>query len=117
MKKRVSLKQLAAHLGLTEGTVSRALNNYADISPKTRERVTAAAIELGYHANPLARRLATGVPEAVAFIMPESHSSISEPFVSQLLTGLGESLADRGWDLLVTQSVSPADEPALFSER
>ncbi|MEN0088564.1 MAG: LacI family DNA-binding transcriptional regulator [Pseudomonadota bacterium] len=110
----MSLKKLAAHLGLAEGTVSRALNNYPDISAATRDRVQNAAAELGYKANPLARRLATGVAEAVAYIMPESHSSISEPFVSQLLTGLGESLAKRSWDLLVTQSVSAEEEPEMI---
>lgn len=110
----MSLKKLAAHLGLTEGTVSRALNNYPDISSKTRERVQKAAVQLGYKANPMARSLATGVPEAVAYIMPQSHSSISEPFVSQLLTGLGDALAQRGWDLLVTQSVSAEEEPEMI---
>lgn len=114
MSQRMSLKKLSALLGLAEGTVSRALNNYSDISPKTRKRVQEEAIRLGYSANPLARRLATGVAEAVAYIMPESHSSIFEPFVSQLLTGLGDSLSKRGWDLLVTQSVPAEEEPDMI---
>lgn len=113
---RMSLKKLAAHVGLTEGTVSRALNNYPDISPKTRERVQKAAIDLGYKANPLARRLATGVAEAVAYIMPESHSSFSEAFVSQLLKGLSESLSKRGWDLLVTQQSAAEDELEMIQK-
>lgn len=114
MTQRMSLKKLAAHLGLTEGTVSRALNNYPDISQKTRDRVQQAASELGYRANPLARRLATGIAEAVAYIMPENHSTISEPFVAQLLAGLGETLSERGWDLLVTQSVSAEEEADML---
>ena len=114
MATRMSLKKLAAHLGLAEGTVSRALNNYPDISAKTRKRVQDEALRLGYSASPLARRLATGVAEAVAYIMPESHSAISEPFVSQLLTGLGDSLSKRGWDLLVTQSVPAEEEPDMI---
>lgn len=114
MTQRMSLKKLAAHLGLTEGTVSRALNNYPDISQKTRDRVQLAASELGYRANPLARRLATGVAEAVAYLMPENHSTISEPFVAQLLAGLGETLSERGWDLLVTQSVSAEEEADML---
>ena len=114
MTARMSLKILSTHLGLAEGTVSRALNNYPDISPSTRKRVQEEAIRLGYSANPLARRLATGIAESVAYIMPETHSSISEPFVSQLLTGLGDSLSQRGWDLLVTQSVPAEDEPEMI---
>ncbi len=46
--REVSLKSLSRQLGLTEGTVSRALNGYTDISARTRERVRDAARELGY---------------------------------------------------------------------
>lgn len=107
---RVSLKSLAQHLGLTESTVSRALNDYADISDATRERVHKAAQELGYRPNPTARRLATGRAEAVAFLMSTSRSELSTPFLGQLLQGLGDSLATRGWDLLVVQPPSAEDE-------
>ena len=110
MNKRVTLKILAAHLGLSDGTVSRALNNYPDISKATVKRVETAAIELGYKANPLARRLATGVPEAVAYLLPQSNGSIAEAFLSQLLAGLGDSLSSKGWDLLIKQSVSVEEE-------
>ena len=56
---------LAAHLGLTVGTVSRAINNDADISPKTRARVKRAAEGLGYRPNQTTHRLSLGGPEAV----------------------------------------------------
>lgn len=107
---RVSLKDLARHLGVAEGTVSRALNNYPDISEVTRAKVRAAADELGYRPNPTARRLATGKAEAVAYFMPTSRSAISTPFVSQLLQGLGDALAKRSWDLLVVQPNSAEEE-------
>ena len=107
---RVSLKFLAKELGITEGTVSRALNNYPDISATTRERVKAAAEKYNYKANHTARRLATGVAEAVAFLMPANSNALSNPFVAQLLEGLGQSLSTRGWDLLVVQARSAEEE-------
>lgn len=107
---RVSLKDLAKHLGLTEGTVSRAMNNYPDISAATREKVHEAANALGYKPNHTARRLATGRAESVAYLMPTSRSAISAPFVSQLLQGLGDALSKRSWDLLVVQPQSAEDE-------
>ena len=107
---RVSLKFLAKELGIAEGTVSRALNDYPDISQATRERVKEVAKKFNYKANQNARRLATGVAEAVAYLMPPNTHAISEPFVSQLLEGLGSSLAKRGWDLLVVQVSSPETE-------
>jgi len=86
------------------------MNGYADISPRTVERVQQAAATLGYKPNQNARRLATGVAEAVAYVIPQNHSSLAEPFVSQLLRGIDDSLSRRGWDLLVSHSRSAEDE-------
>ena len=60
---RVTLKTVAQRAGLTPGTISAVLNNSraADRIPQhTRERVIAAARELNYSPNPLARALRTG---------------------------------------------------------
>lgn len=114
--KRASLKSLAKELGIAEGTVSRALNDYPDISPATRERVKALAEKHNYKANQTARRLATGVAEAVGYIMPASTNGISEPFVSQLLEGLSQSLAKRGWDLLVIHATSAEEEAETIAK-
>ena len=67
---KVSLKALSEYLGLTDGTVSRALNNYPDISLKTRHRVKEAALKLGYRPNSSARRLATGNAECIGYVLP-----------------------------------------------
>ena len=111
-EKPVSLKMLAARLNLTVGTVSRALNGYTDISPATRERVKRAADELGYRPNQNARRLSIGVPETICYLMPRYSSSIAQPFVAQLLQGLGEALNKRNWDLLVSHAESSKEELA-----
>lgn len=111
---RTNLKMLAEHLSLTQGTVSRALNEYPDISKSTRKRVRDAANALGYTPNPTARRLATGVAEVVAYVMPERHSGMSESFIAPLLQGIGDSLSERGWDLLVTQKTKSEDEVATL---
>jgi DNA-binding LacI/PurR family transcriptional regulator len=69
---RATLKTVADHLGLTAGTISAVLNNTraADRIPQgTRDRIVAAARELNYQPNPLARALRTGTafaPRAVA---------------------------------------------------
>ena len=112
---RTNLKMLAEHLSLSQGTVSRALNEYPDISKSTRRRVRDAANAMGYAPNPTARRLATGIAEVIAYVMPQRDSSMSESFVAPLLQGLGESLGQRGWDLLVTQSDSLEDEIATLT--
>ncbi|MEM6306545.1 MAG: LacI family DNA-binding transcriptional regulator [Pseudomonadota bacterium] len=108
--KSVTIKSLAAYLGLTVGTVSRALNGYADISPATRDRVQKAAQELGYRPNQNARRLSMGTSETVCYLMPRQIGTTVEPFVAQLLSGLGESLNKRDWDLLVSHADTAQDD-------
>lgn len=110
--KPASLRTVAAHLGLTVGTVSRALNSYPDISLTTRDRVRRAADELGYRPNQNARRLSIGVPETVCYLMPRTGNAIAQPFVAQLLQGLTEALGKRNWDLLVSHATSSKDELA-----
>lgn len=60
---RVTLKTVADHLGLTPGTISAVLNDTAGairIPQATKDRITAAARELNYQPNPLARALRSG---------------------------------------------------------
>jgi len=106
----VTLKALAASLGLTTSTVSRALNGYADISPATRDRVKKAAIELGYRPNQNARRLSIGTPETVCYLMPRQAGSNAQPFVAELLAGLSDAMGARNWDLLVSQADTSKDD-------
>src|SRR5205809_923387 len=60
---RVTLRTVAEHVGLTPGTISAVLNNTPGarrIPQSTRDRIFAAARELNYQPNPLARGLRTG---------------------------------------------------------
>lgn len=60
---RVTLKTVADYTGLTPGTISAVLNNTPGarrIPQPTRDRILAAARELHYQPNPLARALRTG---------------------------------------------------------
>ena len=43
-----TIKDIAEYLGIASSTVSKGLNNATDISDETKEKVIAAAIELGY---------------------------------------------------------------------
>ena len=113
---KTSLRTLAEHLGLTEGTVSRALNNYPDISEKTRARVKIAADDLGYRPNQNARRLATGDSECIGYLPPSGSSYPSDPFLAELLGGLSRSASSKGWDLLINACTSIDEEIALLKK-
>lgn len=105
-----SIADLARYCGLSEGTVSRALNNYPDIAKKTRERVQQAARELGYQPSSTARRLARGSVETVGFVLPGRQDHLSDPFLAQILDGLAAELAVHDWDLLLAAVPEDHDE-------
>ena len=100
----INLKQLAAHVGLTPSTVSRALNNYSDISIKTRARVQEAALELNYRPSRVAQQLARGKlrVETIAYVMPPGIHRFSDPFFASFIAGVGDALANAERDLLIT---------------
>lgn len=53
----MTIKDLAAKTGYAVGTVSRALNNQPNVSPRARAAILAAAREYGFQVNVNARRL------------------------------------------------------------
>ena len=55
----VTIKDVFARCGLSISTVSKAFNNYSDISSETRELVHRTAKEIGYYPNAIARTLKT----------------------------------------------------------
>ena len=66
---KVTLRTVADHLGLTPGTISAVLNNTSGavrIPQATKDRIVAAARELQYQPNPLARALRIGQAASTA---------------------------------------------------
>jgi LacI family transcriptional regulator len=108
----MNLKELAADLGLSQTTVSRALNGYPEVSEATRRRVAEAAARLGYRPNASARRLATGRVGAVGIV----YSTVDGygPHTSEFLGGLGTRLAADEIDILVSTVDDPAEELAAY---
>ena len=105
-----SIRDLARHLNISIGTVSRALNGRAEVNAKTRQRVLAAAAKLNYAPNLSGRNLRRGATHAVAFMMQPhpGDQQYGEPFFIPLLKGLQASLAERGLDLIVLMG-APGD--------
>ena len=87
-RKPVTIKDIAADLGISPATVSRVLNGRGSelISERTRERVRDSARQLGYRANPAARALITGRSNMVALWLHNRYSF--SPFVAQVVHSL-----------------------------
>ena len=69
-KNRVTIRDVAAHAGVSHQTVSRVINGSERVLPETRERVLAAIAELEYHPSALARSMARGRSHTVACLSP-----------------------------------------------
>ncbi|AJY44576.1 LacI family DNA-binding transcriptional regulator [Martelella endophytica] len=105
----MNLKQLAAQLGLSPTTVSRALNGYPEVNAETRDRVLRAARETGYRPNRTAQRLATGKAGSIGLLMPVGAEVMSDLHFGEFLRGLGETAQKEDFHLVVMPA-DPADE-------
>lgn len=83
---KVTIEDISRHTGLSRGTVSRALNDRPDISPKTKERVLEACRQLKYAPSHAARSLATGRRYAVAVVMPDLRCSFAAGYLRGVLS-------------------------------
>ncbi|KAB0677395.1 substrate-binding domain-containing protein [Aureimonas leprariae] len=109
---------LANHLGLTVGTVSRALNDRPEVSLKTRKRVQAAAAELGYVPNQSGRALRKGATNTVGFML-ESGTAFAvggDNFFHGVIAGLQQTLEPRRLDLILLPCAATED-PHEFLRR
>ena len=110
----VGLRSLAKQLGLSTSTVSRALNNDAEVSQKTRRRVLATAAELGYSPNQAGRSLRKGRLNTIGLMLPakgENENYTWSIFLT-LAEGIQAELAKNDLDLVIFQSTSHDDELA-----
>lgn len=83
----ITLRDLAAAVGVSVGTVSRALKNQPGLSEHTRDEVLRKAQELGYDV----MRLRGGKPKRILFLLNRYHASLSDnPFYSVVLHGVEE---------------------------
>ena len=110
----VTLKQLAASLGLSPTTVSRALNGFPEVNADTRERVRAAATKANYHPNTRAKSLATGRAQAIGHVIPVSTShEIVNPIFADFIAGAGEVYSRAGYEMIL-RIVADADEASAY---
>lgn len=110
----MNLRELSDLLGLSQTTVSRALNGYPEVKEATRNRVMEAAKAHNYHPNIRAKSLATGRTMSIGHVIPLSnrHEMVNCVF-SDFIAGAGEAYAKRGYDMRVSV-VDDADEAEAY---
>ena len=83
----VTIRDVAARVGVNPATVSRTISRPDRVAPATRKRVEAAIAELGYVPNRAARGLITGRTGNIAVIVPD----ITNPYFSTMVRAADET--------------------------
>lgn len=111
----MNLKQLSINLGLSQTTVSRALNGYPEVSEETRLRVQSAARKFNYAPSTRAKGLATGKALAIGHVIPMStkHEMVN-PIFGDFIAGAGEIYARNGFEMIISIVDSNNNEDAVY---
>ena len=115
LKEEVTLKDIAEVVGKSVAAVSRALNDYDDISEETRLYIKQVAQEMGYAPNPMAQRLRKRTTDTLGLILPVFSPKNFDPFFTELMAGIANEASKHGFDLLVsTCPPGPTEKRAYF---
>lgn len=95
--RRATLKDIAASLGLSVNTVSRALTGKDAVSASTRARIQAEADRMGYVPNAMARSLVKGSAMAVGLVI----TNPSNPFYATLVSTIEQRCRQHGYSLVL----------------
>lgn len=96
-------REVADLAGVSEATVSRVLNGVGPIKEETRIRVLDAANQLGYVPSNLARSFARRKSGNIGVVLPYIPKArlFSSYYFSEILSGMGNTVREQGYDLLV----------------
>jgi LacI family transcriptional regulator len=97
---RPTLKTIAFMTGLGVTTVSRALKDAPEIGEATRRRVQLVAQQVGYRPNRAGVRLRTGKTNVISLVLDTQEQIMG--FVSDIIYGVSEELAQTPYHLIVT---------------
>ncbi|GGF70430.1 LacI family DNA-binding transcriptional regulator [Wenyingzhuangia marina] len=98
--KPVTLKEIAEKLNISVTTVSKALKDYSDVSPKTKALVKELAATLNYTPNSFAVNLRTKESKTIGLVIPE----VVHHFFSNVIKGIISEAEKEGYLVIILQS-------------
>jgi DNA-binding LacI/PurR family transcriptional regulator len=97
---KVSLKQVAAHVGLSYQLVSNVLNKRVVVPKQTEQRILDAVRELGYRPNQIARNMRLSRSCMIGYSWAQSKSDQANFILDQFLTSMVQEAEAAGYHLL-----------------
>ncbi len=112
-----SIKDVAKHAGVSNGTISRYFHEPDRVHIDTRKRIHAAIEELGYLPNTLARNFRLGKTKLILALVEE----VGDPFYGDVLDGINHVANQRGYRIHIQQyqrgSLSRSDLNDIVASR
>lgn len=96
MKEKATLKQIAKELGVSVSTVSKALNNSAEISETTKAKIKEFAKLKNYKPNIVALNLKNRQTKTIGVILP----NILNSFFAKVFTGIEKVAEEKGYHII-----------------
>jgi DNA-binding LacI/PurR family transcriptional regulator len=104
------IRDVARRVGVSVATVSFALNGQPGVAEDTRQRILAAAAELGYRANPQAQALRRGRTTTYGLVI----RNFNNPFFLEVLSGAEQAAGEAGATLLLLDSHYSLDRERML---
>jgi DNA-binding LacI/PurR family transcriptional regulator len=113
----MGIRELARHLNISIGTVSRALNGKSDVNHETRARVFEAAARLGYAPTQSGRSLRRGATGMIGMMIPTSDkTALGDTIFMSVVDGLRGFLSARNLDLVLLLC-GPEEDAFAYTKR
>jgi DNA-binding LacI/PurR family transcriptional regulator len=118
MARRPTMSDIALSLGISKSAVSYALNDRPGVGPEVRDRVLAAAREMGWHASSSARALSNARAGVIGIVMVRPPELLAiEPYFTRLVAGIESVLIDADVSLLLRLTRADSAAELLVYER
>ncbi|AGB40138.1 transcriptional regulator [Halobacteroides halobius DSM 5150] len=108
----ITMKDIAQIVGVSESTVSRAINNKPGVGEKTRKEILKVANKYNFSPNQLARNLAKQESKMIGLILPD----ISSLFYSEVARAIQDFALKKGYQVVICNTDGAREQENNYIE-
>lgn len=116
-KSEINSIEVAQRAGVSRSTVSRVVNNYANVPPETKEKVMKAIKELNYFPNASAQMLAGKKSRTIGLFMVSSGEISVDVLTNMMIVSVIENASNLGYYVLTYIIRDKHDQAAINNVR
>jgi len=113
----ITMADVARAAGVSQPTVSRALNGDARVATSTRLAILDTAERLGYVINRAARTLAGSSTNSIGFVIAEHEAHVwGNPYIPRIIAGISKELSAQDKQLVLFVAQNRHDQDRLIKD-